>query len=428
VQRTTLGLGALLLALVISTAACGHDPDANPDASATKTMAPADYQPTDADFSAIRSVLAHRAAAINDGKRKAFLATLDPEANDDFSELQASYFANLRAIGATRVGYHVENGGIVPATIEHNHDPVLAPIVTEHFLIPRTDEKPLGDEVNYTFVRREGRWFLGAETVDEYEAKLSSPDDRFWYGGPIRVATRGGVLVAVDQKLGDRAEGLASAVSTDLSSVEGLLDHESDGKVLVDATSTGAATTMDPTVDSEAAAVSFSVGAFTADDTWTRAGSRIKVNPGDVERLLDNRELLRHELTHFVMRDYSGVVPTWLSEGLAEYCGWDGLGLDRLQVNSKFYDTLMDGPHEMPNSSLWGMDAGRDYSIAHAAVAMLVRSYGLQRLFELMDAYADTPAEPWGDSLTPRMLKRVYDLRPKAFTRRTFEELARLQH
>jgi hypothetical protein len=425
----TLGLGGLLFALVFTTTGCISNPDASPDASPTKSMAPADYKPTAADFAAIRSVLADRAAAINEGKRKAFLATLDPEADDDFAELQASYFANLRAIGATRMGYHVEDSGIVPATITHNHDPVLAPIVTEHFLIPRTDEKPLGDEVKYTFVRRDGRWFLGAEMVDEHEAKLSSPDDRFWYGVPIRVATRGGVLVAVDQKLGDQAEGLASAISTDLSSVEGFLDRESDGKVLVDATSTGAATTMDPTDDSEAAAVTFPVTAFSPDDdTWTRAGSRIKVNPGDVERLLDDRELLRHELTHFVMRDYSGVVPSWLSEGLAEYCGWDGLGLDRLQVNSKFYDTLMEGPHELPSSSQWGMDAARDYPIAHAAVAMLVRTYGLQRLFKLMDAYADTPAEPWGDSLTRRMLKRVYDLRPKTLTSRTFEELTRLQH
>jgi hypothetical protein len=441
VQRTTLGPGALLATLVLSTAACAHDPagspqaapsasvSASPSASPSGRAMPANYNPTDADFIAIHALLARRAAAINEGKRHAFLATVDPEADEDFEGLQKSYFANLRDLGATRVGYSVEDVGILPTRIKDNHDPVVAPIVTEHFLIPRTDDRPIGEEAPYTFVRRDGRWFLGAERPADTEAAISGGTERFWSGSPIVVASNGGVLVVVDEELGYRAEGLADAVSADLSSVESLLHRESDGRVLVDATSTGAATTMDPTDDSEAAAVTYSVGDYNPDDgPWKRAGTRIKVNPGDVKRLLDDRQLLRHELTHFVFRDYSGLVPKWLSEGLAEYAAWDGVGLERMQIDDKFYDKLMAGPHEVPISSLFGLDASRDYVIAHGAVAMLMQTYGRDRLFELMDAYADTDAEPWGDSLTRRLLKQVYDIRPRTFAAMTFDELSQFHH
>src|SRR6185312_10160838 len=49
------------------------------------------------------------------------------------------------------------------------------------------------------------------------------------------------------------------------------------------------------------------------------AGMAIKINPHEAGSYADDAGLLRHELTHFLLRDYSGSSPKWLSEGVATW-------------------------------------------------------------------------------------------------------------
>ena len=53
-------------------------------------------------------------------------------------------------------------------------------------------------------------------------------------------------------------------------------------------------------------------------DTTGIAGWRIKINPDNVATTLLQPGLLRHELTHFVLRNVNVGNPTWLVEGVAE--------------------------------------------------------------------------------------------------------------
>ena len=51
-------------------------------------------------------------------------------------------------------------------------------------------------------------------------------------------------------------------------------------------------------------------------------GWRIKVNPDELSQLASYPQLLRHELTHYLLRNDDGGSPTWLVEGVAQYVGY----------------------------------------------------------------------------------------------------------
>ena len=110
---------------------------------------------------------------------------------------------------------------------------------------------------------------------------------------------------------------------SDLRAVSSFLHFPLDTRLLVDATTTGQASRVDELGSRRRRrAVTYPVVATHDGDTTGIAGWRIKINPDNVATMLLQPGLLRHELTHFVLRNVNVGNPTWLVEGVAEVSGY----------------------------------------------------------------------------------------------------------
>ena len=118
------------------------------------------------------------------------------------------------------------------------------------------------------------------------------------------------------------------------------------------------------------------------------AGWRVKYNPDRLEEFLGDDRVLRHELTHFVLRDKPQ--PLWLSEGIAEYVGWQRTGMAELVVPGPIYDRFAAGA---PRDRLISTDQFRrnplvGYTLAQALAEELISRGGVPKLLDLLDVLA----------------------------------------
>jgi hypothetical protein len=359
----------------------------------------------EADFAAVRSVLQDRAKALTAGNRAAFVHTLDT-GDATFVSGQMGYFANLQRLPVRSVSYEMRAYALTPADVAGG-DQVLAPDVTEHVFLSRVDKHPVSNEVAYTFVKRGDRWLLGADESGPSGEK-GAADDRPWAGGPIAVAKRGDLLVVMDASAESSVDELGSDVLSDLRAVSSFLKFPLDTRLLVDATTTGQASRVDELGSGDAAAVTYPVVATHDGETTGIAGWRIKINPDNVATTLLQPGLLRHELTHFVLRNVNVGNPTWLVEGVAEVSGYWPAQFEDQVVADSYYHRLMRAPHRLPETPYWRNNPDMNYQIGRAAVDYLVLTYGVERLVTFMRSYRTRFAAPDVDANTKRLLTKVY--------------------
>jgi hypothetical protein len=388
---------------------------AAPDASAASSY---DVEP--ADFTAVRRLLARRAAAVVHGDEAGFLATVD-RARASFVAAQRVLFANLEKLPVTSMSYEV--GTLVLTNAPGvTGGPLFSPEVVEHVFLAGTDERPVANDVNETFVKRSGRWLLAADTTDTSQPGTTA---RPWGGPPISVVTRGPLIVVCAASLPGGAARLADTVQRDIRFDAAILHVPVDDHLLVDATRTG---TVSKFGNSESAgAVTYSATATRDFEPVGEAGLRIKVNPRYIDYLEAYPPLLRHEITHALMLRFNGRVPLWLSEGLADYVARQPLGLASEPLGRRTYDRLMKRPHDLMTSGLFGEDPETDYPLAMAYVTYLAEHGGIARLKELMRTYASYPPEPFEDSHTSQAIETVYGMTPRQVADGAFALLAALR-
>jgi hypothetical protein len=138
--------------------------------------------------------------------------------------------------------------------------------------------------------------------------------------------------------------------------------------------------------------------------------------------------VIRHELTHYLLRAYSGSSPKWLTEGVATWVQYYPDRFDQLQVPAALYDRLTHADRTLPTIGLFDTDPGADYPISQAAVAWLVQQDGVSRLLDLMRAYRTHYRDVNVDALTPRLLRQVYGVSEAQVVRGAFALLAELHH
>jgi hypothetical protein len=115
---------------------------------------------------------------------------------------------------------------------------------------------------------------------------------------------------------------------------------------------------------------------------------RVLADPGVLTGLdpQTRTAVLGHEAFHVATAGL-GVVPLWLSEGLADYAGYreSGIALERASAGLQEQVRRYGVPAELPDDAAFG-DAGRStlaYEGAHVAVAMLVAEHGEGRIVSL---------------------------------------------
>lgn len=109
--------------------------------------------------------------------------------------------------------------------------------------------------------------------------------------------------------------------------------------------------------------------------------------PERTENTQEFRDILRHEMTHLAINQYTGGegLPTWLNEGLACYFGgWGGMQTGQIPAKpfsfSELDQALLRGDRDSQEQA---------YAQAHAMLTALARKLGTPGLFKLIDRLAD---------------------------------------
>lgn len=422
---------AVLLAVGLSVTACtssGSSSSSAPRTSAATVDSSSEgpYQPTDEDRTEIRELLRARAAAVEDGDEDAFLATVDPS-DDELVDQQRTLFGNLARLPVASLDYAVDDAaGLPPADLDGD-DPTFRPGVIERVRLSGVDQAPVGNLLEDTFVQRDGRWLLGAETLAGDYPDGEEPQSRPWGGGvALAVARRGDLLVLVDRDERAAADRLAEVVEGYIRADARALGIAARYDLLVDATTSGSVQMMNTLDESQAAAVTFPVFALDGGGDAVRLGGlRVKINPDELEAYSANEFVLRHELVHFLTFRRLGAWPTWLAEGLADYVATlpRPFAAGPAGVGSAYFEDLRKA---LPTKAKWGLDPPADYLIARAAVTYLAETYGMAEVLALGRAYEDRTSGDDPDQVTRRLLPRTLGISEPELVSQTWELLATL--
>ncbi len=368
---------------------------------------------TESDVDAIEALLDRRARTLRTGDRAGFLATLDPGAKR-LRRSQLAYFDNLQRLPVDRLAFGLTRTVRPPADVRGD-DRTLRPVVWEHVQLAGITDKPVSNEVGVTFVDRDGQWLVGAERA--------LPGTRPWYGGRLEVARDDRVLVLTDQGADVGPEAVLDTARSALDDVAEVLGQPEDRSLLLDATTNGEAVPVAKGSAEEAAAISYDAL------SRTRLGERsrgvavgvVKANPDDVDLLVDSDRTMRHELVHFLLDGYGRSLPLWVAEGIAEYVAYyPGLLATSVATTDDLRDELAARPVELTPQSRWGDQPSLDYLLAEACVEHLVQTYGLDRFYDLMDAF-ERADQPYGQGRVRAVLREVYGLVPDELARESFD-------
>ncbi|WP_148615901.1 hypothetical protein [Nocardioides rubriscoriae] len=353
------------------------------------------------------------------------MATIDP-GNAGLLRTQTAFFDNMRRLPLTKFYYGMSRTGLAPTEVAGD-DPELRPQVLEHVQLRRAMVRPVSTEVAMTFVRREGRWLLGAEVLE----KSTVPRARPWYGVPVDVATRGDLVVLTDRGAQVGARELLDRTRTALEEVTDVLDLPGAQPLLVDATSNGLPAKVNQS-DEDAGAYSIGLYATSRDGKQDRgkAGELIRANPDDVTQLVEGPTTLRHELTHFVLDGFGDTNPQWVTEGIAQYVGlYPGLLARARVTDPTLRARLADRPVELTAPGLWGSDPFLDYLTAEAFAEHLVTRFGTAKYLEMMRLFRRIAVQRnllLGQGVVDEVLERVYGVSAESVARAGFDLVEQL--
>jgi hypothetical protein len=402
-----------LLALALVAGCSSGEPLVKPDFSKARVKVDRGDDQY-ADFDAVQDLLDVRARALLRGDRRRFMATVDR--GTTLRRRQSALFDNLQVLPVENLYYGVERNAMVP------DGKTLRPPVVEHVQLKGVNKRPVSNDVSMTFVQRGGRWLLGSEREDESFEAQSRP----WYGARIETAGDSKLLVVTDRGAKVDADELLGETRSALAAVTGVLDRQPSEPLLVDATTNGAATELSNSSGEDAAAVSFTTYASDrlGEDFTGDAGEVVKANPEYVNQLVENDETLRHELTHYVLSGYGRSNPQWVTEGIAEYVGYQPGTLAQSYINDDRLERLIDKRAvELTSPGRWGDEPQLDYLSAEAFAEFLVTRNGLDQYVEMMDLFkklARSRSAIYGEGILDEVLKRVYGLKAREVARGGF--------
>jgi hypothetical protein len=129
-------------------------------------------------------------------------------------------------------------------------------------------------------------------------------------------------------------------------------------------------------------------------------GDRVIINPKAFTALqpLGRRVVITHELTHVAARSSTTEpTPIWLTEGMADYVGYSGLGLARERVASELLALVRAGrgPTTLPTEADFDPSKTKiapSYSGSWLAVSRLVDLYGQAKVVAFYRVVGSAPA------------------------------------
>lgn len=332
-------LGAAVVAAVLGGLALVSFPGAAPPATSTGgpgrpmgAVSPAPPVDEASRADAVDDLLRRRAQAVRTHDEQAFLATLDPKADQTFVAGQRRLFTNLAGVPFDEWTYRLNPDDALDLTELPDTGPadeLWAPAVDLRYALRGADLIPTDRTMGYLFARHGDSWYLRSDTA------LDALGRRTWRGpwdfAPCVVTTTehgiilshpGGepVVERLVRELDPAVEGVSAIWPTSWSQRVALVLPDSLGEMR-------ALVGPDFPVES---VVAVAVADRVDNKTRTVAGQRVVLSPSGVRALsvASLRIVLRHEITHLAARaDTVDGSPTWLLEGFADYVGYRDSGV-----------------------------------------------------------------------------------------------------
>ena len=369
------GLALLLVLLVVLSglSACSlvsGDEDAGPP------VAPPDVT---AD---VRELLTRHAKALRRGEMTAFLDDVDAT-RKPFAARQKRYFLNLRQLPLATFGWRVPDNSVTET------EGGLRAVVELRMQLDGYDAVPVVTPQALTFTRSEAGELLlagdrDAAFIERYDIELAP-----WDLMSIEVETGDGVLGVFDAESVDAAYQIIAAVEEGIDAIDAEVPLDWSERVVVYALSDiRALAELDnlPGGDPDRLdGVAFPVRA--GPRTRKLASTRFMLHPRMIYRNDQTRDrLIRHELTHVALGVRDDKVPTWLSEGIAEYVSVQPIPTYRRMIAKDALARAQAGMDGLPQDKTFnGAHSGANYGLAWFACEYVATTYGEEALWRLFD-------------------------------------------
>jgi hypothetical protein len=346
-----------------------------------------------ARLAAAQTLLSARAAAVKARSKSAWMATVDLP-RSAFRERQSVEFDNLVKLPLGRFSYSAPQPALaLTRTRVHAVGPsAWAARVTGTYSLAGFDRAPLAFDATYTLVRRPGGWRISGDADGDTPLQM-------WDLPGLRVV-KGKSGIVIGNAPESRMREYSRVADLGVRRVSGVWGTDWNSHVVI----------VTPSTSSEFASLLLrssdkgldQVAAITQGviEPGRRAqGDRVVINPRAFTALqpLGRRVVITHELTHIAARSSTtSPTPIWLTEGMADYVGYSGLGLARERVVSELLVLVRagKGPKTLPAEAEFDPSKGKiapSYSGSWLAVSRLVDLYGQARVVAFYRAVGSAP-------------------------------------
>lgn len=386
-----------------------------------RPSAPVDASSPSRDVVA-QQVLTDRFLAVGDHDRAAFLATL-ADATGDFAKEQLQVYDQMLRLPLTNLGVQVTS--VEPVSAQSFVAHAIA-----HYAFSGYDQGIHDYPMEVTFVRSDGSWRTAPPATTSSTAQAQP-----WDLPGMSIASSRTTLV-VGNVSPARLAAYRDDVDRGMAVVDATWRRHWPHRVVVVAPATVAqarALLAAPSHELD------DVAAETLRDfTQTQADTtdRVVVNPEAFADLSDlgRRAVLVHETTHVAVgSSVLGTLPTWLSEGMADYVGYRSVDVpdDRVDGDLVAWVRRHGVPRSLPpDDAFHGSDAeavGAAYNEGWLAVRLIVEQVGGAGLTRFVAAIADEEDDRVEmEEATRRAFATVLGTTEAEFTRRWRDEVGQV--
>jgi hypothetical protein len=279
---------------------------------------------------AVTDLLRRRAQAVLAHDEQAFLATVDPKADQAFVEAQRRLFTNLAGVPFDEWSYRLNADDTLDVSgLPDSADELWAPAVDLRYALRGADLIPTDRAMGYLFARHGDAWYLRSDTA------LDGLGRRTWRGpwdfAPCVVATTEHGIVLSHPGSEPMVDRLVRELDTSVEAVSEIWPTSWSRRVALMLPDSPAEmrALVGPDFPVESV-VAVAVADRVDNKTRTVAGQRVVLSPSGIRALsvASLRIVLRHEITHLAARaDTVDGSPIWLLEGFADYVGYRDSGV-----------------------------------------------------------------------------------------------------
>jgi hypothetical protein len=326
---------------------------------------------------AVKQLLATRTQAVKTGNRDAFLSTIDPRAPAAFRTAQGRLFDGLRTVplGAFDLQLRTDTVGDLGTGLsaKYANAPVFLPETRMSYRVADYDERDAVDTLWYTYVERDGKWYVGGDTDLEDVGLLTARG--LWDNGAVEVQRSAHFIVLSHPAQAERARAIIGIAEEAAVALSSRWDQPWSGRmpIVLPGSIDELAQLLQSTFDLTKF-VAFVVYQPLRDTGWTTTAPRLYVQDRNLSRYAHDFQLLTltHELDHGAVAPYAGpAIPAWVHEGVAD---WVATGAGTTERKPRGSDGRLPRDFEFTTGS---SDAIlRAYAESRSAMSYVASRYG----------------------------------------------------